>query len=400
MRILLTNSSEFMLSPDIIVCTSVDDVYVEVEKNGDTEDTLIIYVDSVFMDEGTLKQLELFRYEFNEFSIILGQAYKPSLEVLNLEISCYYITPVSNVATDLFIKAEKYEPGVLSVNSQLDDLRRGLDNKDLLKNLVEFDFTSLKTSINSILQREQILLTQNTELRQEVQTYMKEKNNLSNDVKVLKDRIKKIETNRRDLLSENLKLKYETYKDEVASSPTTSTTPLFYVKSIIPKEEEHIVKFFEILNNFLRNKYNINSTLLIIDDFNTLKMKKLRNNFSYVSSDGKYNVLHLGNNIITTSSYVKPLFENFEKFSGVKDVFIVLDLSCSVKSFVLGDGYYLLIINDLINESLYNNLAEVKKIHENEIVNCFVGEDDFNTELNVVNSPTLKEMEKIIIELV
>lgn len=397
MRAMLTNSSDYLLSPDIIICPSLEDVYTEVDQRGEDDDTLLIYVDSLFVDASTLHQLELYRFEFKEFGIIIDKEFQLLLDIGNLKRECYLLTKVTNTASELFLNAEKYDEDFL--DEQLGDFKRGLESKALMKSMVEYDFVSFKSSLTAILSKVEVLGKQNAELRSSLHSFMDEKKHLLREISKVKLRANRCEKNRTELLSENIKMKYERFLDNIDTKVSTINTPIIYIKAILPKDDFLLTEFCSILNQHIRNKFNKNSTLVVIDDFNTLKLKKVREDFSYISSDGQYNLRPVGNKIITTSLHIESLMDNFEKFSGIKDLFIVLDITCSTRTYVVGEGAYIVILNDKLSETLYLNLPETLKIQENLILDTFVGDDDFNTKLNITRSEIFGQIEKIAMEL-
>lgn len=396
---MLTNSSDYLLSPDIIVCPSLEVVYEEVDRGiEEGDDTLLIYVDSLFVDIKVLNQLQLYRYEFKEFGIIIDKEFETVLEIKGLHIECYLSVRVSNVASDIFLNAEKYadrtEPTLIG------DLERGLESKVLMKNMVEYDFLSFKSTMIAILNKSKLLEEHNSKLREELRKYVKEKSDLLHRLARTTVNLKRSDKNRVELLTSNNRLKYESYLDDLGSKTTSTVTPLIYIKAMLSKDEDSLIRFYSIFNSHLRSKFNKNSALIVINDFNRLKLKKVREGFSYVSSDGRYNLKPVGNQIMTTSQHVESLFENLEKFAGIKDLYIVLDISCSTKTFVVGDGVYTVILNDSINENLHSNIMDIVRIEEKSILDTVIGEDEFNLELNVSKSEIFKQYEKIAMEMI
>jgi hypothetical protein len=120
---MLSNSSEYLLSPDIVVCPCIEDLYLEIERNTKEEKSLYVYVDSLFINISILAQLEMFSYEFKDFRIIIDKTQSLIVDINpTLKRDCYYVTNVGEIATEIFIKMEKYEKEY-EILSKMEDLK-------------------------------------------------------------------------------------------------------------------------------------------------------------------------------------------------------------------------------------------------------------------------------------
>ena len=308
-------------------------------------------------------------------------------------------TVVSEIANNIFLNAEDYTEDKEKIH--IEELERNLESKDLMKSFLEYDYPSFKTALKSILSQIDFVGKHSESVKQEFQNlqirYKQNEVKLKRVTSYLEDSDK----NRKELVHENLKLKYEGYNQSLSIKPYETETPLIYIKSLLPIHYDSIINFFKLLNIHLRDKFNVNSTFIVIEDPTTLKLKKIEEGFSYVSDSGKYNLGLLGNNIITTNDYIKDLFNNFDKFSGIKDLFIVLDISNSTDTFIIGTGSYVVILNEKVNEGLYIHLNEVDKISENEIVSSVItSSDEFNTLFHTSRTEMFKRFENIALEVI
>lgn len=397
MRVILTSSNEFLFGADIEICSRVEDVYKVVESSGE-DDTMMIYVDVQNTNESTLKQLELFRFEFTIFNIILDRTQSIILELsegLNLDL--YSLTPTTQKASDLFLLAEKYKD--TNTKFDIEELTRGLDNKAVVKNLVEYDFPSYKTLLQSLIKTVWELKQNYMRAKTDLEYHIREKETALKNEKILKNKVEELEESRETLTSENFKLKFNGFLRNLSINPVETTTPIVYVKCILPREDSYILLFFRLLNDLMRSKYNKNSCLLVIEDESQIKLKKLRTNYTYVSAEGNYN-MNMGDKIITTPQYVDSLMEHFESFAGVKDLFIVVDLTLTTSTFVVGEGAYVSIENDRKNDIYSLDLDGIIRVEENEILESIRGEDDFNIELNLSKSEIFLRMEEVLISAI
>lgn len=85
-------------------CRNLDDVYKTVKRAVNRkEDSVFIFVDWMFCDEAVFRQVEMFRYEFEDFRIIVDARMAVVLD-LNKKIydRVYYLTDVSENANELF----------------------------------------------------------------------------------------------------------------------------------------------------------------------------------------------------------------------------------------------------------------------------------------------------------
>ena len=343
MRILLTNSNEFLIGSDIEVCVDLADVYNVIDKNQEDE-VCYIYVDLPFCSLSVFKQLEMFSYEFSEFRIVIDETASTTLSLNpTLKTNLYSLTPITNVANDLFLKAEDYVES--SVLEGLGELKEALTDQNLVKELVEHDYIKFRKTLTCLLQTVEQLNHNNNRLQENLVKHIEEKLDSIRNLRLMRKRLNEVEQNREELLKSNLNLKFPYYLNVLDFQPVETETRIAYVKCMLSNEEEAIVTAFKSLHNLIRRKYNVNSCLVIIDDPNALKLKKVRSEFTYVINDGTY-TMNMGDKIITTPTYPKGLFDNFDKFSGVKDLFIVLDFTPSSRTYVVSNGAYVLVRND------------------------------------------------------
>ena len=397
MRLILTNSAEFLIGQDMEMCLTLEDVFNQVD-NSEEDDVCLIYVDPSFCSVSTLRQLEILKYEFDDFQIIIDRNLSIILEMnKKLDYNLYYVTSTTQVATDLFLKAEPYSPE--NVQTDLKELKWLLNNKQAVKSMIDYDYVSFDTMIRSLLYAVEGMNESYLKISELAKSHINEKLDAIRNLRLLREKLEEVELNRKELLQENLKMKFESFIERLDFQPMETNTKVAYIKSTLNQNEDPVVRMFKELNDLIRSKYNINSCLVIIEDINVIKLKKTREDFTYVISEGNYN-MNLGEKVITTPQYVKSLFENWEKFSGIKDLFIVLDFSLTTRTHVIGDGTYIRIKNNNLNELSSRDSEDVLTLWEEDFDIKFEGLDEFNIKLNISRTEMFRKLESIIVGLV
>ena len=280
----------------------------------------------MFVSTTNLKQIEMYSTLVDNFKIIVNKDLSYLLNLNKaLDLRFYYQTTVTKTAANLFWNASELELGY-DLNDLKSEFERITSNEQILKNMMDYDIVNLKTLFNSIGIIVKELEKSQFEMSENLDEFVRENKLLKENLILAKERNEEIESNRLELLESNLKLKYNGYIDETERRTSETSTPILYIKAPLTKSEQELTNFTTVLREHIQNKYNRNVCLIIIEDSNSLRIKKLYPDFNYVNSVGEYNI-GLGNKIATTPQYLISLMDNFEQFSGIKDLFIFLDLS-------------------------------------------------------------------------
>lgn len=400
MRILLTEKKDYLLGPDIMECRNMEDVYKTIKRAiYEDDDSIFIFVDWMFCNKKILRQIEMFRYEFEDFRIILDARMGIVLDLnRSLLDRLYFLTNISSNANEIYLNTMDYERNE-QIDIDLPELRRLIQNEQALNTMVEYNYTSFESLIQTLLLTLEEMMYSNRAFSESNEKLATNNEDLRRKLASLEKAYKEANKNREELLNENLKLKYDNFIDNLGGSASQVSTPVMYIKAMLLKDEKYTIKMFEVLEKILYRKYKYNTCLVIIDDANALKLKPIRNKYSYIISDGRYN-MNLGEHIITTTQHVKKLFENFEKFQGIKDLFIVLDLTLTTKTYVISDGAYLSVVNEKLDEGILKNVKDIKTLEEDDIKAIHIGDDNFNLEMNIAESKLFLEVEKIATEAI
>lgn len=400
MQILLTERNDYLLNPNLNLCLSMEDLYRVVKEKDEDDNSLHIFVDNAFISTTNLKQLEMYDSLVEDFRLIVNKdlAYLLGLnKALNLYY--YYLTEVTKTASDIYLKSYPFEM-TEDLNDIKDNFNYIITNEKILQNMLDYDFVNLQNMFKSVsiildrLEYSQNILTDNME------ELLSENKLLKENLKLARERNKIIEDSREELLRSNLRLKYNGYIDEIGRPLSELSTPLLYIKAPLIVHDKEILKFFVLLKDFMLNKYGKNVCLVVLEDTNALKIKKTYSEFTYVNSRGQYN-MDMGNQIITVPQFIYNLLNNFEQFAGIKDLFIILDLTPTPYIYAVGEGSIIYILNDRQSEEIRNfDVEGVVKVEEKHIKDTYVGEDEFNLEINISKSSVFQKLENIAISLI
>lgn len=399
MQVMLTERKDYLLNPNLNVGYSMEELYKIINRKEDDDDVLHIFVDNMFIATTNLKQIEMYSTSVSDFRIITNKDLSFILNLnKKLDLRFYYSTEVSKTAANLFWNAYPLED-INDLNEIKEEFVRITSSEQILKNMIDYDFVNLKSLFNSIHTILNELENSQFDMADLLNEYQRENKLLNENLTLARERNEEIEKNRVELLDSNLKLKYNGYLDELERPIAETSTPILYIKAPLVKDHEKLTKFVSILREHLQNKYNKNVCFIQIEDTNSLRIKKLNPEFNYVNSAGEYNI-GLGNMISTVPQYVNNLMENFEKFSGIKDLFIVLDMAISPYVYIVGGGNLIFIKNDLQSEDLHENLDDnIVVLDEESVVSTFKGDDDFNLKLNISRSELFKTIEEVAIRI-
>lgn len=369
----------------------------ENQRNEDNGNTLNVFVDSEFASTTNFKQIEMFAPAFEYFQIIVSRDLATLINMnKSLNHSLYSIVEVRQNAQELFTFSTKLEKS--NLNELKEEVQSYSKDSKLLRHLIEFDPISLQTRLSSVSKVLDALEESQYRLTEGMSKLVEENKLLKNNYNLLLERFKEVETNREELLDSNLKLKFNGYIDELRLKEVEITTPILYIKAPLVKDVQGILKYFDTLRYFLRNKYNKNICNIVIDDPNALKMRKLDTSYTYCVSNGSYN-MNMGDKIITTSKHIIPLMESFEKFAGVKDLFIFIDITPSNYIFVVSEGTLVYIRNEEQTEKLTEGVDGIFEFKEDELMNETRNLDELNLKLFLPRSDKFKELEDITVSL-
>lgn len=398
MRVLLTDK-EYLISSDMEIVSNLSELNRIVDNlDRDEVEYFYLFVDLPFVTEMNLKQLELLRYEFKDFRIILDKSQELFLILnSNLMLDLYYLAPTETVANNIFIKSEKVQIKNKEIMTYIQEVEELIKNDLALKSLFEYDIMSIKILLESFLKALSDLTNSNILIKEELELKTNENLNLKKNLEVLREEMKLIEQNRDMLLEENLKMKYSSFKSRFPKAVRINH-PLVYVKSLSPQKYILVQKFFEVVSEFVTRKYGLNCCFTVIDDPHTISLKEINPSYGYVISEGVYD-MNIGNKIITTPEYCESLF-NYWESKAVKDIYVVLDFSLNTQTHVVGEGAYIVVKNNNVSKSIYSISDDmgIVVINEVEILDLFKKKlDDFNLEIELSRSKLFKKVENLLI---